>query len=855
MHKFRLGIFIFLLPWLLVGCTSKNKVEKGISFALAQQRKQVIKEIDYGLRLVVPEKQTDSITGTIKIYFLLIKDESKYLFLDFNESENKLQRIAINRKPSKLIFENEHVIVPTDMLITGYNEVIIDFIAGDRSLNRNADYLYTLFVPERASTCFPVFDQPDLKASYQLELSVPTDWEAVTNSSLGSSFEENGKKVYQFVLSQPISSYQFAFAAGKFKKILNTETGMTMYYRETDSVKVNANVKEIFSLHRQAIKWMEDYTDYKYPFLKFDFVLLPSFQYGGMEHPGNIFYRESSLILEPTASINQKLRRASLIAHETAHMWFGNLVTMKWFNDVWLKEVFANFMAAKIVNPQFPEINHDLRFLMAHYPTAYDIDRSEGSHPIQQELDNLKNAGTLYGGIIYQKAPIMMRNLEAWVGEENFRSGIKDYFIEYNFKNASWDDLISKLKNYTNKDIDSWSQSWIKTKGMPEVAYSFPSDQQVKITIANDSAGTSWPQSFQFQFARDGNTEIKDIEIGNGHDNIIAIENPTPVITIPNYRGKGYGYFNADEASIKNMVAQVNTQEDALVRAALWLNVWEYMLRGQLDPEEVFEALLAGAGKENDPLILEYITQKLKRVFWQFYTPQSRIANSMKTDTVLFNRMMKEKDTSLKRTLFNCFEQVALSENGIAILKKIWNDELTLGLELSEQDHIQLAYELALREVDGHEDILKTQLEKIENPDREEAMRFVMPSLAHDEATRDAFFEGLKNPQNREHEPWVLDALGYLHHPLRAQQAVKYLKPGLEMLEEIQLTGDIFFPAGWLNEMLAGHQSTEAAAVVRQFLKDNRTLSQNLKNKLLQSADMLFRAEQATTKSRNTLSP
>lgn len=855
MHKFQLGIFIFLLPWFLVACTSKSKVEKGISFALAQQRKQVIKEIDYGLQLVVPEKQTDSITGKIKIYFLLIKDGSKYLFLDFNESQNKLQRIAINRKPAKLIFENEHVVVPTDLLITGYNEISIDFIAGDRSLNRNADYLYTLFVPERASTCFPVFDQPDLKASYQLELSVPLDWEAVTNSSLSSAFEENGKKVYQFVLSQPISSYQFAFAAGKFKKTLDAESGMTMYYRETDSVKVNANVKEIFSLHRQAIAWMEKYTEYKYPFLKFDFVLLPSFQYGGMEHPGNIFYRESSLILEPTASINQKLRRASLIAHETAHMWFGNLVTMKWFNDVWLKEVFANFMAAKIVNPQFPEINHDLRFLMAHYPTAYDIDRSEGSHPIQQELDNLKNAGTLYGGIIYQKAPIMMRNLEAWVGEENFRSGIKDYFIEYNFKNASWDDLIGKLKNYTNKDIDSWSQSWIKSKGMPEVTYSFPSNQQVKITMANDSAGTSWPQSFQFQFARDGNTEIKDIDAGNGHDNTIAIENPTPVITIPNYSGKGYGYFNADEASIKNMIAQVNTQENALVRAALWLNVWEYLLRGQLDPEEVFETLLAGVAKENDPLILEYITQKLKRVFWQFHTPQSRAANSLKMDTVLFNRMMKEKDISLKRTLFNCFEQVALSENGIAVLKKIWNDELTLGLELSEQDHIQLAYELALREVDGHENILKNQLAKIENPDRKEVMLFVMPSLAQDEATRDAFFEGLKNPLNREHEPWVLDALGYLHHPLRAQQAVKYLKPGLEMLEEIQLTGDIFFPAGWLNEMLAGHQSTKAAEVVRQFLKDHGTLSQNLKNKLLQSADMLFRAEQATTKSRNTLSP
>ncbi len=851
----RLGIVAFLLSLLLTTCTSDSKVEKGISFALASQRKQVIKEVDYGIQLIIPDKLTDSIIAKIKIDFLLIKDESKYLFLDFNESENKIQRITINRKPSKLIFENEHIVVPTGLLISGYNEIAIDFIAGDRSLNRNTDYLYTLFVPDRASSCFPVFDQPDIKASYLLELQVPLDWEAVTNSSLNTTFEEEGKKVYQFVLSQPISSYQFAFAAGKFKKTQDTESGMTMYFRETDSAKVAANIKDIFTLHRQSIAWMEKYTDYRYPFLKFDFVLLPSFQYGGMEHPGSIFYRESSLILEPTASVNQKLRRASLIAHETAHMWFGNLVTMKWFNDVWLKEVFANFMAAKIVHPQFPEINHDLRFLMAHYPTAYDIDRSGGAHPIQQELDNLKNAGTLYGGIIYQKAPIMMRNLETWLGEENFRSGLKDYFNEYNFKNASWDDLIAKLKKYTDKDIESWSNAWIKRKGMPEVVYSFPSEYQVKISIANDSTANAWPQSLQFQFGGKEISEIKDIHLGKGQDETITIINSTAVNTIPNYNGKGYGYFNADNASIKNMVVQVNHHTDPLVRAAIWLNLWEYLLRGQLQREDILDALLVGIEKEKDPIILEYIARQLNSVFWQFYTPQNRSATSEKIDMALLDRIMKETDTSLKRTLFNCFEQVALSENGKAMLKKIWNDEMTLGLDFSEEDHIQMAYELAVREVSGHEDILKSQLKKIENPDRKEAMLFVMPSLAADEATRDAFFESLKNPQNREHEPWVLEGLRYLHHPLHSSQAVKYIKPSLEMLEEIQLTGDIFFLAGWLNEMLAGHQSSEAATTVRQFLKDNPALSANLKNKLLQSADLLFRAEQVIVKKENISTP
>src|SRR6187549_1707521 len=137
-----------------------------------------------------------------------------------------------------------------------------------------------------------------------------------------------------------------------------------------------------------------------------------------MEHPGAIFYNANGLLLDESATQDQMLGRASVIAHETAHMWFGDLVTMQWFNDVWMKEVFANFMAAKIVNPSFPEVNHELRFLLSNYPQAYQIDRTAGSNPIRQPLANLDEAGQLYGAIIYQKAPIVMRQLEMIVGEK-----------------------------------------------------------------------------------------------------------------------------------------------------------------------------------------------------------------------------------------------------------------------------------------------------------------------------------------------------------------------------------------------------------------------------------------------------
>ncbi len=263
-----------------------------------------------------------------------------------------------------------------------------------------------------------------------------------------------------FAETQPIPTYLFAFAAGKFFVDRAERNGRTfrMVHRETDAAKVARNRDALFDLHAAALAWLEQYTGIPYPFGKFDFFLVPAFQFGGMEHPGAVFYNASGLLLDESATQNQLLERASTIAHETSHMWFGDLVTMKWFTDVWMKEVFANFMAAKIVNPSFPSVNHELRFLHAYYPAAYDVDRTAGTNAIRQPLDNLKDAGTLYGAIIYQKAPIVMRQLETIMGADAFRDGLREYLSQHRFGNASWPDLIAVLDARTPEDLPTWSR-------------------------------------------------------------------------------------------------------------------------------------------------------------------------------------------------------------------------------------------------------------------------------------------------------------------------------------------------------------------------------------------------------------
>lgn len=826
----------------LAGCTPRPAVEPGVSETLARQRKASIQNLSYDLFFDIPAQRTDSLSARVTIQFQWT-GAPQDLELDFQPPGSAVRRLAVNGTDAPVRYDNEHLHIAQDQIARKENVITIEFVAGEAALNRHDDFLYTLFVPSRASTCFPLLDQPDLKAIYRLKLRLPRRWKALSNGKAVTTKQEGEKQVIQFAETKPTSSYQFAFAAGNFRTASDPESGMNIFYRETDSIKVSRNLASIFELHRKSLAWLTEYTGIPYPYDKFDFALIPGFQFGGMEHPGSIFYRESSLFLEPTASVNEALRRASLIAHETAHMWFGNLVTMEWFNDVWLKEVFANFMAAKIVSPSFPTINHDLRFLMAHYPAAYEIDRSAGAHPIQQPLDNLRNAGSVYGAIIYQKAPIMMRNLETWMGTDNFQKGLRDYLRDYSYGNASWDDLIGKLKQYAGEDLEVWNRAWIKTAGMPIVEITHDAKGLSYLSIANDSASVFWPQPVQYRITTNYIDRVQTVTFRNTDQALLTKWVEPGMEFIPNYKGKGYGYFKGSPA---HLLGQWPKADDVEVRAGIWLTLWETFLREDMAPVDFLRELQVAVDRETDPLLLEYLVDKLDRTFWQFLLPAERSLSAADIDHRLLERLLHEKDNSCKRTLFNVFRSVATSPEGVAALKKLWADEITLGFELSERDHIQLAYALALRDVPGNEAMLEAQLARINNPDRRKEIQFVMPALSSDVRVRDSLFSRLKQKQNRAREPWVLEAVRYLNHPLRAERSRVHVRESLELLEELQCTGDIFFPKGWLDATLGTYQSAEVADDIRQYLKDHQDIRQDLRNKLLQSADMVFRAEHKT---------
>ncbi|NNF34048.1 MAG: peptidase M1 [Saprospiraceae bacterium] len=836
MNRYKLLLVTLVLVG-IISCQKETTTIPGVDQQMAEDRKSRISDIHYSLRFTIPEDKASSINALIEISFSFSGNGD--VQLDFKEEQDHLIETSVNDQVIAATIENEHIVIPSDKLVEGENTVSIDFIAGDLSLNRNEEYLYTLLVPARARTVFPVFDQPDMKATYTLELIIPEEWEAVANGPVDTDKIESGKRIINYKETKPISTYLFAFAAGKFKKWADEATGMTMYYRETDSIKVARNAPEIFQLHQSSLEWLEEYTGILYPFQKFDFALIPTFQYGGMEHPGAIFYRERSLMLDDSASVNQKLRRASLIAHETAHMWFGDLVTMKWFDDVWLKEVFANFMAAKMVNPNFPEVNHDLRFLLAHYPRAYGVDRTDGSHPIQQPLPNLEDAGSVYGAIIYQKAPIVMRNLETYLGEDQFRSGIKDYLNKYSLGNATWDNLIEIMAGLTEQDLNQWNNDWVKRGQMPVLTSSLI-ENRITTTLENGENNRVWPQNITYRIIGQGVDLTFPSNTGDLSKGVIIDHDVNKAI--PNPDGLMYGYHQLNNDQKQFMLSSMGGLEDPVERASYWLMLWESFLNNNLSTDEMMLALKDHVVKEKNPLILSYISGILQSLYWHYYTQDERVNISPELEDEIFSRVMNEADISLKRTLFNLYQSIVLSTGGVDNLKLIWNKELkAFDLPLSDRDYEGMAYELALRLPDESETIMNTQIKRLNNPDSKDRMKFIQPALSPNPSDRDAFYESLKDPDNRSIEPWVNQALSFLHHPMRVDHSLKYIYPSLEMIEEIQQTGDIFFPKGWLDNTLGGHSSSEAVSEVRKFINENPNLPDHLKNKILQSADLLFR--------------
>lgn len=825
------------------------KIEDGVSQELAIYRKNIISHINYQIHANVPEGKNEAINASETLSFIYKKQKSTPLQIDFKAGADALKAVVVNGKSIKPVLEHEHIVIGAKYLKNGNNTIHFLFVAGSTSLNRREGYVYTLFVPDHARTMFPCFDQPDLKARFSLSLILPNKWTAIANSKMIDSLIENGHKTCRFGVTDMLPTYLFAFAAGNFKTSLSDfgHDRITLLYKETDSLKIENSLDSIFTLYKNSISFYQRWTGIAYPFQKYGMVAIPDFQFGGMEHPGTILLQNATLFLNKDATQYQLNTRSNLIAHEVAHQWFGDMVTMRWFSDVWMKEVFANFMADKSTAASADRQMYNLKFLTTHFPTAYAVDRTAGANPIRQPLDNLQNAGMLYGPIIYDKAPIMMRQLELLMGEGNFRKGVNEYLKKYAYSNASWPDLINILAAHTSENLQSWNEVWVNETGRPVIGYRLDSSHNMINSLAitqhpeNCMSGKLWKQAFQVSLYYSDTVINIPVQLAKQTQQVKEASGMRrPLFILLNSSGIGYGVFGLD-SSMYRYFSLIN---DPVSRAAAYISLYENVLDGKaIPPLQLLHFLSRQLQYETTELNLRLITGYLSSLYWEFISKENRLAVSDSLEHLIWNAMQRQATKNNRKILLECYENIFESQQAYDRLYNLWQHQVPpYDIVLNEDDYTSLALALALRSTDNAA-LLQQQLIRITDPARIDRFKIIMQAVSSDKNVRSIFFNGLADKQNRSNESAISTALAYLNHPLRQQTSIAFLKESLDMLEEIKRTGDIFFPDNWLRATFSNYQSQQAMQIITDFLSQHPRYNSVLKNKILQATDNLRRAQ------------
>lgn len=774
----------------------------GISKELATFRKARYSDVRYELSFSIPESKDSSIAAFETVRLTL--DGRTDIILDFDVPDHLESALTVNGAVAEHRTANGHLVIPARFTRAGENCISLSFKAGEQSLNRRDEFMYTLLVPARAHTLFPCFDQPDIKAQYTLTLDIPEGWTAVSNTSVQHVC---GSRI-SFAPTEPLSTYLFSFVAGRFDAVNGRrgDRSVTMYHRETDPARI-AQCGDILDMVFDSLEYLEAYTAMPYPFGKYDLVVIPDFQYGGMEHTGATLYNDRRMFLGSKPTVDEVLGRASLIAHETAHMWFGDCVTMRWFDDVWTKEVFANWFAARMVRPMFPQVNHQLNDLKNYYASAYDEDRTIGSNAIQRPLDNLSRAGLIYCNIIYDKAPVAMDKLAVRMGEEAFQQSIREYLQTYAYSNADWDDLVRILDAHADFDVAEWSRVWIKEKGMPIYRIEKAVDGPVLLQEDPFKSGNIWDQPVGLRVCGDA--------------------------VIPNADGSAYGCFLLDEASIAYICRNWPEFPDT-ERMSLLMTLYENALRGTMPAERFVDWVGEMLPGENVSLISGSLLSYGKSIIGRYGLPTASFCS------VLRGLAAGSHPHDLRLQCFRTMMTLTDDADLASELYGIWECMKPYpGLTLGESEYTSLAYQLMIRYPESFESIRDIQAARITNPDRKSSFMFISVAASPDASERQRFFDSLSRVESRRPESRVLTALSLLNHPLRRDEAIRYITPGLELMPEIQRTGDIFFPSSWARTLLDGQHSDQAMQQILAYIDTHPDVHPLLMTKVMQASGII----------------
>ena len=477
-------------------------------------------------------------------------------------------------------------------------------------------YLYSQFEVPDARRVYATFEQPDLKAPFTFHVTAPSHWKVVSNAATPTPEESgDGKAVWRFPATKPMSTYITAIVAGEYHEVLDTYEGkhgtipLGHYCRQ--SLVKHLDVEELVKLTRQGFEFFEEVFDYPYPFGKYDQLYVPEYNMGAMENAGCVTLRDEYL---PRSRQDRSFYefRAEVILHEMAHMWFGDLVTMKWWDDLWLNESFAEWACyhAAVEATEFEE--SWTGFTNARKNWAYRQDQLPSTHPIAADNVDLRAVEVNFDGITYAKGAAVLKQLVAWVGLDNFLTGIQGYFKDFEYSNSEFSDLLAALEKASGRELDSWAKEWLQTSGVNTLAPDFEldADGNYATFAVRQSADPEHPTLRRHRLgiglydAHDGHLVRRtSLEIDVEHEltevpQLVGVKQPD--LLLLNEGDLAYTKIRLDERSLATVVNGLGTLDDSLARALCWGAAWDMTRDAEMRATDYVALVLSAIGRETD---------------------------------------------------------------------------------------------------------------------------------------------------------------------------------------------------------------------------------------------------------------
>ncbi|MCA0375990.1 MAG: M1 family aminopeptidase [Gemmatimonadetes bacterium] len=845
----------------------------GVSAALAAQRRATLSQVAYDLALTVGTGDTATGVVTLQVQ----RRGTANLIVDFRG--HAIDGGAVNGTPwpgAAAAWNRHHVTVPAGMLRPGTNRIELRFrtpvaaagaaIIRTRDATDSSTYLYTLLVPADANLLFPCLDQPDLKARVTLSLTTPADWRALANgalvdsalvaSALGAGATRGAQRVHRFAATPPISTYLIAFAAGPWAVLERAEAiregepagTVALWVRRSRAREAEGDT--LLAMNARALRWLGRYFGAPYAFGKYDALLAPAFPFGGMEHPGAVFYNEESFIYRERPTATQLLGRQATTFHEVAHQWFGDYVTMRWFDDLWLKEGFATFMAARMQAELEPASNAWKTFYLRNKPVAYGTDATLGTTPVWQALANLDQAKSNYGPIVYNKAPSILKQLEYLVGPAAFQRGVQAFLRQHAFGNATWQSLLASIGAASGRDLAAWGRAWMLRPGMPiiEQRLTVRDGRIVQLALVQRAAQptlagrATWPQRVRVRLHYPGGTDVTHAVELRGDTTVVraAAGAPAPAFVFANDGDFGYAIVLPDAASVAWLEAHVAEVTDDFLRAMLWGALWDLVREARLAPERYVDMVARALPGERDEQVAGALTGRLVTTVSRYLGDAQR--DSLRPSvqrTLLALAADSARSYGNRRAPLDAFVALADGEVDAARLRGWLAGDTVAGMPLRAPMRWTIVQRLVARGAADAEALIAAALAR--DATTEGARQaFVAGAGVPDAAAKRALFTRWFADTTL-NEEWVSASLRTFHEPSQAALTRAVLVPALDTLGWIQRNRRIFFLGTWVSSTLGGQRDAEALRAVDAWLAAQPSLPADLRQKVLQARDELDR--------------